>query len=181
MFYYGDLLARGRGGVPRDIEAADLWMQRAADRMYGSAVYYFALKFRDSIDEAGRARYRELLQRAADLAEPTAQVALADAYQNGTGGYPRDLEKAERYFRWCAAYNVSICQLRLGAQLVNSDKVEALAWLELGPGGQPRVEQVYIEAAEEAARQVREALTAEQIAEAQRLKDTLLHTPRRTQ
>src|SRR5260370_42495318 len=78
----------------------------------------------------------ETMRHASILGSPQAQFYLGNRYETG-GGVPRELDRARRYFRLCAAQGVPVCQYPLGRLLLDSanrperDYVQAVAWFQL--------------------------------------------------
>ena len=73
---------------------------------------------------------------AATLGSAPAQFHLGARYEKGDG-VPRDLDRARRYHRLCAAQGVALCQYRLGRLLYSaharreSEYLQAIAWIQL--------------------------------------------------
>lgn len=76
------------------------------------------------------------MRQASVLGSPQAQFYLGNRYENGDG-VPRELDRAHRYFRMCAAQGVAQCQFRIASLLFNTpdrperDYVQAVAWFKL--------------------------------------------------
>jgi TPR repeat protein len=77
-----------------------------------------------------------MMRQASILGSPQAQFYLGNRYETGSG-VPRELDRARRYFRLCAAQGVPLCQYRLGRLLFDAagrperDYVQAVAWFQL--------------------------------------------------
>lgn len=101
-------------GVPRNLEAAAQWFQRAADRGLAPAQYRLG-----SLYEKGRGVKRDLgaarryYQAAADRGNAKAMHNLAVLYAEGAEGKP-DYRTAAEWFRKAAARGVTDSQYNLG-------------------------------------------------------------------
>jgi TPR repeat protein len=76
------------------------------------------------------------MRQASVLGSAQAQFYLGNRYEKGDG-LPRELDRARRYFRLCAARGVAQCQFRLASLLFNApnrperDYIQAVAWFQL--------------------------------------------------
>ncbi len=76
------------------------------------------------------------MRAAATLGSRQAQFYLGNRYENGDG-VPRELDRARRYYRLCAAQGVALCQYRLGLLLYQAperrerDYLQAIALFQL--------------------------------------------------
>ena len=122
-------------GVPKDMAAGLINIEKAAEAHYGPALYFVGKKMISENDERGLSRIRE----AAGLGSTGAQFTMGALYEEGTK-VDVDLAKAKRYFRLCASAAVPDCELRLGKILIKepqrkeSDWMQGIAWLELAAG-----------------------------------------------
>jgi TonB family protein len=101
--------------VAKDPEDGFAWIQKAAAKNYGPALYELAVH---------RLEGRDLPKD------------LGNLYEKGQG-VPQEVDRARRYFRLCAAQGVAVCQYRLGILLLNApdrpdrDYVQAVALFQL--------------------------------------------------
>lgn len=112
-------------------------LEQAAKKDYGPAIYELALRRIQGTDlprdpDLGMAE----MQQASILGSMGAQFYLGNVYERGIG-VTRDVERAARAFRLCAARGVPECQVRLGAILMakeprpERDYLQAVAWFQL--------------------------------------------------
>ena len=128
--------------VVKDPDDGLALIQKAAAKNYGPALYEIAARLIEGRDlPANVEKGLEMMQQASVLGSQQAQLFLGMRYEAGVG-VERDLERAKRCFRLCAAQGMSICEYRLGRLLLNlndrpeRDYVQAIAWLQLaGQGG----------------------------------------------
>ena len=87
-----------------------------------------------------------MLRDAANLGSYAAQFYLGNYYEQGPDA-SRDLDRARRSFRLCAAAGHADCQVRLAKLLLglpqrqDRDYVQAIAWLKLAADqGQPEAQ-----------------------------------------
>lgn len=149
-------------------------LRKAAAKNFGPALYEIAIREVEGRDlpadpEQGLVRMR----RASDLGSSSAQAYLGDLIERGDG-VPRDLGKAGRYFRLCAARGNPECQYKLGKLLVEPGEVperdflQAVAWLQLAG------EKGYLQAKELAIREAAN-LSPGQVKAVDTLKAQLVH------
>jgi TonB family protein len=124
--------------MPKDTGAGMELLQKAAAAKYSLALYEVGMRRVRGRDlpqdvEAGMQQLRD----ASVLGNQQAQYFLGNHYGIGGDGVPKDLDRARRYFRLCAAQAVAACQHRLGQLLYESpdrkerDLLQAVAWFEL--------------------------------------------------
>jgi len=102
--------------VAKDAAGLDL-IQKAADKNYGPALYLVAVRHIDGRDlPLDIVKGLEEMRAAATLGSWHAQFYLGNRYETGDG-VPRELDRATRYYRLCAAQGVATCQYRLGRLL----------------------------------------------------------------
>lgn len=115
-------------------EAAGLdLVRKAADKNHGPAIFELARRQLDAEPKSKAAL--EEARRAALLGSTQAQFYLASRAERGLHE-PVDLERARRYYRLCASAKIAECRLRLGRLMLaaaarESDRLQALAWLDL--------------------------------------------------
>ena len=114
---------------------------------------------------------RKRLGEASAYGSRDAQFFLGSQYQQGDG-VAANAELARYYFRLCASRGMGPCQFQLGLLLkprgdVKGDPVQALGWLELAASGD-------VANADEAARELRTSLSAEELGMVAKLKRQLL-------
>lgn len=119
-------------------------IQRAAAKNYGPAMYEIAIRQIEGRDLPKDVEHGlETMRQASVLGSPQAQFYLGNRYENGDG-VPRELDRAHRYFRMCAAQGVAQCQFRIASLLFNApdrperDYVQAVAWFKLRRSGHRR-------------------------------------------
>jgi TonB family protein len=148
--------------VAKDVAEGLDWIQKAADKNYGLALYQVAVRHIDGRDlPLDIAKGLQEMRAAATLGSRQAQFYLGNRYETGDG-VPRELDRARRYYRLCAAQGVALCQYRLGRLLYETpdrrerDYLQAVALFQLAAEqGLPEAKEM---AFSEATR-----LTAEQI------------------
>jgi TonB family protein len=123
--------------LPQDPAQGLALIQKAAAKNHGPALYEIANRHMEGRDLAmDTTKGLTTMQRAAVLGSPQAQLFLGGIYENGNG-VPRELDRARRYYRLCAARGFAVCQYRLGTLLLvddglsERDYVQAVAWLQL--------------------------------------------------
>ena len=123
--------------VDYDEKAGLLLLEKAAAKDDAQAIYVLALR-----RLAGQPSAEDLekglegMKKASVLGSVGAQFSLGGRYELGNG-VPREMDRARRYFRLCAAKGTDACQYRLGKLMLSTpalperDFVQALAWLQL--------------------------------------------------
>jgi TonB family protein len=123
--------------VPEDPSDGLALIQKAAAKNYGPALYEVAIRHIEGRDlPLNATQGLEMMRHASVVGSQSAQAYLGDLYEKGSG-VPRELDRARRYFRLCAAQGVAGCQYRIGRLLLESpdrperDYVQGVAWLQL--------------------------------------------------
>jgi TonB family protein len=130
MLYSGDL-------VEKDPEQALALITKAADKNYGPAMFDLGvIKIGGKLVAADPETGLRLIRDAAVLGSIKAQLYLGQRYEAGDG-VPRELDRARRYFRLCAAAGERACQFRLAKLLIElperreHEYLQAIAWAQL--------------------------------------------------
>jgi TPR repeat protein len=127
-------------GVPRDIQKAVYWYEKAAAQGYPPAQYNLSLKLsagegvkRDAV------RSTAWLRRAAEGGMAQAEYNLGVRYIYGVG-VKKDLREASTWFRKSADHGFPLAMFNLATSYlrgegVNRDLVQAYKWFYLSTGG----------------------------------------------
>ena len=169
----GNMYVNG-DGVPRDYREAVKWLRLATDQSDAQAETTLGALYAEgngvpqSYSDA--AKWYRL---AADQGFAVAQANLAVAYFRGRG-VPPDAAEAVKWFRLAAEQGYTPAQLALGAfyedgQGAPKDLARALMWYSLAATRPSELGPSIIEEAGKARDQLAAKMTAEQVAEAQRL------------
>lgn len=172
MYVAGTWMLDGQR-VPKDPARGLELIQKAADKNYGPALYEVAFRrLHSAPPPADESKGLDEMRAAATLGSRSAQAYLGRRYEEGIG-VPRELDRARRYYRLCAAQGDSLCQFRLGRMLFNTpnrperDYLQGIALFRLAAShGLPEAEQA---AAAEASK-----LNAEQESWVKRLQTQLV-------
>ncbi len=169
----GNMYVNG-DGVPRDYREAVKWLRLATDQSDAQAETTLGALYAEgngvpqSYSDA--AKWYRL---AADQGFAVAQANLAAAYFRGRG-VPPDAAEAVKWFRLAAEQGYTPAQLALGAfyedgQGAPKDLAHALMWYSLAATRPSELGPSIVEEARKARDQLAAKMTAEQVAEAQRL------------
>ncbi len=157
------------GEVPKDPDGAAQLFEQAAAKNYGPAIYRVAWQQIEKGElEAGLAEMR----RAAVLGSLEAQFHLGHRYEMGEG-VPMEHDRAQRYFRLCAAKGHPSCAYRLAYLLFQESpqterqRLQALAWMQLAAEGR-------VQGAREKAEREAGQLTPQQLERVASLKQRLV-------
>ena len=137
QYQYGDCLYSGIG-VPKNIEQALIWYQRAIDQGHVGAIGSMAVCFQTGNGMEGEKDIEEALKWFQSAADTNAGLATAECnlgilYDVGAEGIQPDPEKAVKYYRKAAIKgdltakcNLAVCYHNgIG---VPEDKEEAVKW-----------------------------------------------------
>jgi len=169
QYNLGAMYERGEG-VPKDDAEAVRWFRLAAEQGVPEAQDSLGRMYLSGAgvpqDDARALRWIGL---AADQGLPQAQTRLGNMYRDGEG-VPKDDAEAVRWFRLAAEQRYAGGQCNLGVMYfgglsVQKDNVVALMWLSLAVAASDENRDTYVKVFDSLA----EEMTAEQIAEAQRL------------
>jgi TPR repeat protein len=170
MALLGEWKTKGQEG-PKDVPGGIEMIRKAADRYDSGALFWLGKLYVDGEGVAADPdRGLKLIREASMYGSPGAQFYLGMKYGPQAGAVAEP-ERSRQYFRLCAARGTSLCQFYLGKMLMpaagyKGDAVQALAWLELADGS--------VHEAGDLAKSVRDTLTAEEIARAEKLKRQLV-------
>ncbi len=111
----------------------------------------------------------DMLKEASVPGSTQAQFQLGQRFEIGDS-VEKDLPRAIRHFRLCAAKDVAVCQYRLARLLLEDplerNRIQGIAWMELAS--------VKIAEADREMRRLKKALTEEQVKWVEQLKPQLL-------
>lgn len=132
------LAYRNGAGVPKDLDAAMDWLQRAAGQDYLPAIHLVGTIYENGgLGGAGPdyAKAAAWYLRAAQAGSALAQNSLAGLYDDGLG-VANDKSEAVRWLRLAADQGLAAAQTSLGSHLLNGegvapDPAEAMRWLML--------------------------------------------------
>jgi TonB family protein len=134
LYLVGEWEVEGINDQPKDASGGLAKIQKAAEMNYGPAIYEIALQtINDSSQQKGT---WEKIRLAATLGSQSAQYLLGDHYQRGVV-VEQNAERAKSYFRLCAAWGNTACQLRLARLMFDApnrrdyEYEQALAWFQL--------------------------------------------------
>ena len=137
MFLAGMWLRNGERRVAKDETEGWKFIEKAADKKYGPALYEVAVRALNAGgDPAQMEKQKQRIREAAVLGSIQAQFYLGHVYEAGIG-VPADAARARRYFRLCGIQGTAVCRYDLGRLLLSKpdrsedEYEEALAWLEL--------------------------------------------------
>ena len=154
-------------GVPQDYKKAVKWVTKAAEQ--GDVEAQFNLGLTYYMGEGVPRDYKEAVKwytKAAEQEDAEAQCTLGLMYVKGKG-VPQDYEKAVKWIKKAAEQGYAIGQYSLGLMYymgegVPRDYVKAYKWLNLAVAGG-------LESASTTLDTLTEAMSPDQVAEAQRL------------
>jgi TonB family protein len=142
--YVHALLLREHKVLPAQPDEFVKLLLFASEKHFGPAMYEVGnLQLQGRVLPLDREAGLQLIHDAAVLGSTGAQFFLGMSYEAGHE-MPKDVLKARRYFRLCAAAGQAHCQLRLARLLLDTpgrterEYVQALAWLYVAAdGGMP--------------------------------------------
>jgi len=121
---YAMVLKKGLGG-PTDAKKAAELLKLAADQGdAGSLELLQKLSMSGALGGSAVERTKENLKKAAKKADPGSLFLLGQNYQNGTGGFEKDLIQAEQHLREACKAGYSEANLPLGKLLLELKKNE---------------------------------------------------------
>ncbi len=170
QFYVGLMYYFGRG-VTQDYAEASKWYRKAADQGHATAQHFLGIMYESGkgvtqdYTEAGK-WYR----KSADQGNDMDQCILGEMYENGKGVI-QDHAEAAKWYRKAADQGYSHAQYHLGLMYsegrgVPQDYILANMWIILSSASLGNYEP---EKAETIGNAIEKKMTAQQIAEAQRL------------
>jgi len=173
MYVLGKLLEAGDIIAP-DAQRGEQLIRKAAKKHHAPALFDLGSAYCEGRGVAkDTAKGVHMIGDAARLGSYSAQFYLGNYFSQDAS---RDLDRARRNFRLCAATGHAECQLRLGKLLLSGaerrerDYVQAVAWLELAADqGQPEAGKLV---ENEISR-----LSPEQVSAVHRLKSQIAHKP----
>ncbi len=161
-------------GVPQDDREAMKWYRKAAEQGHAGAQTILGEIFRkgDSVPQDDR-KAAEWYRKAAEQGYASAQYYLADMYSEGDG-VPQDDGEAAKWYRKAAEQGVTLSQARLAYMYANGegvpqDFVKAYAWTNLAAAQRKGMPAEFRKMAVENKDWLRSRMTAEQVADAQKL------------
>jgi TonB family protein len=135
MFSLGRMHRSGEFVEKNPQEAARL-IEYAAGKHFTPAMYDAGRRrFESARTPEEREQALSLLRDSVVLGSPQAQLYLAQKYEAGDA-VPKEVDRARRYYRLCAAAGYSVCQMRLARLMLvpeapERERVQAVAWLRV--------------------------------------------------
>ena len=131
----GHLYEEGKGGIKQDIQAAGEMYRMAAERKHAPALYRLGCLYENgALEKENDEQVLGLYTAAAELGEPSAQLRLAQAAENGELGMEKNLAEAAGYYSLAAEQNIAQAMydwarfIENGYGDVKQDEALAMQW-----------------------------------------------------